>query len=56
MKISTFGKHLGQALIMLAAMLAALYFVLYLSTKAPQPVGGVASDIAGVTNGSAFGL
>lgn len=56
MKAGTFVKHFGQALIMLAVMLAALFFVLYLGTKAPAPIGGVAGDIAGAANGSAFGL
>lgn len=57
MSIAKFFKHLFMALVMLAALLIVLWFVLnILATKTPAPLSTIAGTTAGLASGSAYGM
>lgn len=55
-KFGRMGVHFLQALVMLAVLLIALWFLLNLATKAPQPVGGLAADVGHLASPNQYGL
>lgn len=55
--LGKFGEHLLWALVMLAALLIILWFVLnFLATKTPAPLSTAAAWTAGAASGSSYGL
>lgn len=56
-KIGKFAEHLLWALVMLAALLVILWFILnFLATKTPAPISSFAAGTANLASGSAYGL
>ena len=55
--LGRFSSHLLTALVMLAALLVALWFVLnVLATHTPAPISTAASTVEGLASGSAYGI
>lgn len=54
-KLTRFTKHFMGALLMLAVLLIALWFLLNLATKAPV-VGGVAAETGHLASPNAYGF
>lgn len=56
-KLGKFAQNLLWALVMLAALLIVLWFVLnFLATKTPAPISTAAAWTANQASGSAYGL
>lgn len=56
-QLGRFSSHLLTALVMLAALLIALWFILnVLATRTPAPISSAASTVEGLASGSAYGI